>query len=98
MNCWISLQSSGVYEAGGNAAWVDPETTGDTVMPGEDPPWIWVREAADSQFLVIESDTNKKRIFFPVMVPCWLRSGVQALNEAEYPKGGLVPLACLGLG
>ena len=90
-NCSVSIKRSGVYEAGGNLLWVDPETTGDTFMPSEDVSWASLHKLATTQFPTTAFGDHD-RIRFLVSVQCWWRSGVQALSDKAFPNGGLAPL------
>ncbi len=90
-HCWSSCQVSGLYEAGGNLMWIDPEVSGDSCMPCGDPPYHLVHEIAKTQFVPIMHN-DRERIRFPVALHCWWRSGVQALPKNDYPDGGLAPL------
>ena len=90
-HCMSACALSGVYEAGGNLLWIDPEIACDEKMPFPDPAWNMLCQAADSQF-VASDHKGVRRIRFPVPLSCWWRLGVPALPTTSYPSGGLVPL------
>jgi len=64
-NCKESLNATGLYEAGGNATWVDPETNGDDDSNG--PSWQWVYAYSEQGFQSITYNNSKEsRIRFPI--------------------------------
>ena len=50
--CLHAIQSTGLYEAGGNLLWVDPQLTWDNgyTIPREEPSWALVTQYAEAFF------------------------------------------------
>ena len=92
-SCLAACEESGMYEAAGNATWVDPEVNSTTTaLPSEDPPWSWVESRAKPLFAVTTC-RNRQRIVFPTPLKCYRRGGLSGLDQVAYPKGGLVLLS-----
>lgn len=86
-NCSEALRKSGVYEAGGNLFWVDPEVAGTAfTLPAEDPAWGWLSAFAKTGFERFQPDgtTERSRIRFPIALETNWRAGVQELGN--FPK------------
>lgn len=81
-NCYTSLRSAGLYEAGGNLTWVDGETTHQT-LPSEDSPLKWLPQFDESGVFVF-----KGRVKFPVVMECHMPDAPKA---DAYP-GNMLPL------
>ena len=90
--CHASVAASGLYEAGANVAWIDPEVTGWS-LPGDEPSWAWLYTAADDLFRLVDIK-GKSRILFPIPLTCFWRRDVAVLSPGQYPdSGGLVPFS-----
>ena len=90
--CWCACQESGMYEAAGNATWVDPEVASTTTtLPSEDPPWSWVSSRYKAVLPV--SKGKRERIVFPIPLKCFRRGGIAGLEKQAFPQGGLVLLS-----
>ena len=75
-SCLVACLESGMYEAAGNATWVDPEVNAiASTLPSEDPPWSWVQSMAKSLFAVTVC-RNRKRIIFPTSLKCFRRGDI----------------------
>ena len=92
-HCIDAIKSTGLYEAGGNLCWVDPEITEDpATLPSaaEDPSWEWVWEFSQVGFQPMELKGVQDRIRFPIPVEALWQQGPR--NAEDYPHG-LKPLA-----
>ena len=50
-HCGTSIQQSKMYEAGGNAMWLNPEAWDENFsIPGPEPTWAWVSACARQNF------------------------------------------------
>ena len=90
-NCSEALSTSGVYEAGGNLFWIDPEVAGTAfTLPAEDPPWGWLSAFAKTGFERFRPDgtSGRSRIRFPIALETNWRAGVQEFSKvaAAFPK------------
>ncbi len=64
-HCEESLFRTGLYEAGGNVAWIDPEVAAEEAS--DDPSWAWVWEYAVTGFeAVAYGEGTDCRIRFPI--------------------------------
>lgn len=92
-HCVDAIKSTGLYEAGGNLCWVDPEVTQDpATLPNaaEDPSWEWVWEFSEVGFQPVELQGVRDRIRFPVPIETFWEQGPR--NAEDYPNG-LKPFA-----
>ena len=73
-NCKKSVDLNGVYEAGGNVCWFDPEIIV-SELPTEDPPLQWLREYAALAFRPETIRGSKiPRIRFPITMEGYVYS------------------------
>ena len=92
-HCVDAIKSTGLYEAGGNLCWVDPEISEDpATLPNaaEGPSWEWVWEFSQVGFQPVELQGVRDRIRFPIPVEALWQQGPR--NAEDYPHG-LKPLA-----
>ena len=88
-NALTSCQNTGMYEAGGNLLWIDPEVAVEnTEIPSEDPAWHAVCRMAQSMSEPMVQENGQKRIRFPVVLSCARRSGMVGMDDSSYPSGG----------
>ena len=94
-NCGKSIQQSKMYEAGGNAMWLNPEVWDDNFsIPGPEPSWAWVGRCARQNFQAFVGGSTGERIMFPVRL-----AGVWSRDVGELDKGypvGMRPLGAHG--
>ena len=90
-----SIQQSKMYEAGGNATWLNPEVWDENFsIPGPEPSWAWVGDCARQNFQAFVGGTTGERIMFPVSL-----AGVWSRDVGELDKGypvGMRPLGAHG--
>lgn len=92
-HCVDAMKSTGLYEAGGNLCWVDPEISEDAAtLPSaaEDPSWEWVWEFSQVGFQPLELQGASDRIRFPIPIEAFWQKGPN--NAEDYPNG-LKPFA-----
>ena len=68
-NCQLALSTTGLYEAGANLGWVDPELPDleNECCISEEPSWAWVSNFAEVGFEPVELEgVASKRIRFPI--------------------------------
>lgn len=94
-HCGKSVQQSKMYEAGGNAMWLNPEAWDENFsIPGPDPSWAWVGDCARQNFQAFVGGSTGERIMFPVrLAGVWSR-GVGELDKC-FPVG-MRPLGAHG--
>jgi len=89
-NCKSSMALNGVYEAGGNVCWFDPEILV-SELPTEDPPLQWLREYAALAFRPETiRGSRRPRIRFPIAMEGYVYSA--DVPRDRYPSN-LKPLA-----
>ena len=79
-NCKIALETTGMYEAGGNMCWLDPCLSDSTqsevpTLPLEEPGWETVTSLA-TQFFSREVDMSSDPMLFPFLLEAYLTVGV----------------------
>ena len=81
-NCEQALRTSGLYEAGANLTWIDPDVGGDA--DSDDPAWAWVYEYSERGFEGIAyNNTKGNRIRFPIALETyWVNYKHDADNPA----------------
>ena len=92
-NALASCRSVGMYEAGGNLLWIDPEVAvGSTEIPSEDPAWHAVCRMAQALSEPTVFENGKKRIRLTVTLSCARRAGLVGMSGESYPSGGALVL------
>ena len=90
-----SIQQSKMYEAGGNATWLNPEVWDENfLIPGPEPSWAWVGDCARQNFKAFEGGSTGERITFPIRL-----AGVWSRDVGELDTGypvGMRPLGAHG--
>ncbi len=92
-NALTSCRNVGMYEAGGNLLWIDPEVAvGSTEIPSEDPAWHAVCCMAKALSEPTVFDNGKKRVRLTVTLSCARRSGLVGMSGESFPEGGALVL------
>ena len=83
-NCAQALANAGMYEAGANAFWINPDIQSADLV--EDPAWAWVLEFSDIGFVPVTLEgIAEDRIRFPIPLEGYWETPV---NPGEmYPSG-----------
>lgn len=89
-HCHTSIQTTGLYEASGNIAWIDMENSS---IPFEDPSWALVTELATGLFMMLEPDIPPDKVLvFPIIFDTYV------LHHNDLPTQGMYPCKLLLLG
>ena len=86
-HCAESLQKSGLYEAGGNACWVNPQVGDDE--DAHDPSWEWVYNYAQTGYVTMdygEGQATRSRIKFPIVLETYWPNYEKSADPA-HPTG-----------
>ena len=90
-----SIEQSKMYEAGGNALWLNPEHQAKSYkVPNPEVSWSWVLNGAKSHFKEFDGGSMGKRIKFPIDLGGLWDKDVKVLDK-QYPCGA-VPLGAHG--
>jgi len=83
-HCAEALRLTGLYEAGANATWIDPEVAG--ADESDDPAWEWVYEYSERGFEAIAYNNIKgKRIRFPIALESYWENYKPDAESPAFP-------------
>ena len=86
-NCPVSIKQSKMYEAGGNALWLNPECWDENfLIPGPEASWVWLGQCARKDFRSFTGGSCGERIMFPVKL-----AGVWSRDVRELGKDSGLP-------